>query len=196
MATDTENDRHNNTQNAHPASPRKTAPGITVPLLVTSIAVALIALTNFARRWALSGAAIETLVLVYGYGTGSRIFPDMPLWTILTTFNLAYAVCSTSWLLYGLFAAACYPLITVTCLFQFDRVATFARRSLRKTLKQLHFTRDKIALFNLPALEIDTDVDGLLVARGVTISLSTLSIVVHGIELGMSACLKSGPSMH
>ena len=41
------------------------------------------------------------------------------------------------------------------------------------------------ALFTLPALEIDQDVDGLLVIRGITISLSSLTIVAHGIELGM-----------
>ncbi|KAK3717651.1 hypothetical protein LTR37_005718 [Vermiconidia calcicola] len=61
----------------------------------------------------------------------------------------------------------------------------FARRNLRRWLRQLHFTRDKIALFNLPALEIDTDVNGLFVIRGVTISLSSLSLVAHGIELGL-----------
>jgi hypothetical protein len=60
-----------------------------------------------------------------------------------------------------------------------------ARRGLRKVLGgQPHLIRDKLALFNLPALEIDTDVDGLLVIRGITISFSTLTLIAHGIELG------------
>lgn len=60
-----------------------------------------------------------------------------------------------------------------------------ARRGLRKVLGgQPHLIRDKLALFNLPALEIDTDVDGLFVIRGMTISFSTLTLTVHGIELG------------
>lgn len=60
-----------------------------------------------------------------------------------------------------------------------------ARRGLRKLLGgQPHFVKDKLALFNLPALEIDTDVNGLFVIRGVTISFSTLTLVAHGIELG------------
>lgn len=60
-----------------------------------------------------------------------------------------------------------------------------ARRGLRKVLGgQSHFIRDKLALFDLPALEIDTDVEGLLVIRGVTISFSTLTVIAHGIELG------------
>ncbi|KAJ4421171.1 hypothetical protein N0V82_003936 [Gnomoniopsis sp. IMI 355080] len=60
-----------------------------------------------------------------------------------------------------------------------------ARRLLRRLLRQLHFIDDKIAFFNIPALEIDTDVDGLMVLRGITFSLSTLSFVVHGVEVGI-----------
>jgi len=59
------------------------------------------------------------------------------------------------------------------------------RRKLRALLKELHFIDDKIAFFNIPALEIDTDVDGLMVLRGITFSLSTLSFVVHGVEVGI-----------
>jgi hypothetical protein len=59
------------------------------------------------------------------------------------------------------------------------------RRSLRRLLKKLSFINDKIALFDLPALEIDTEVDGLLVIRGVTISLSSLTIIAHGVEVGI-----------
>jgi len=153
--------------------------------MLTSVVVLLVVATQWARRWLLSGCAIESLLIIYGSGHGSRIFPDIPLWTLLASFNLLYALCSTSWLLYGIFTAICYPFMGITCLMQFNVLAHLARKNLRKVLKQLHFTRDKIALFNLPALEIDTDVDGLLVIRGITISLSKLTIVAHGIELGM-----------
>ncbi|KAK5115625.1 hypothetical protein LTR85_009796 [Meristemomyces frigidus] len=95
-----------------------------------------------------------------------------------------------------MFAATCYPSILLTCLFQFSFAADFARRSLRRFLKQLHFTRDKIALFNLPALEIDTDVNGLFVVRGVTISLSSLTIVAYGIELGLKLADDIELAMH
>lgn len=44
---------------------------------------------------------------------------------------------------------------------------------------------DKIALFDIPALEIDTEVDGLMVIRAVTFSLSTLTLVAHGVEVGI-----------
>jgi hypothetical protein len=40
-------------------------------------------------------------------------------------------------------------------------------------------------LFNISALEIDVDVDGLMAVRAMMISLSTLTILVHGIELSI-----------
>jgi hypothetical protein len=159
--------------------------GLGLPLILTACVVLLGTAAEWARRWILSGAAMQSLLVLYGHSYGSRVLPDIPLWTILTSFNLLYALCSTSWLLYGVFTMCCYPTLMLTCLLQFDFAAKTARKYLRLLLKQLHFTRDKIALFNLPALEIDTDVDGLFVIRGVTISLSTLTIVAHGIELGM-----------
>lgn len=127
--------------------------GMGAPLLAISallIVNVLFAALPWARKWLLSGAAVETLLILYGHSLETRILPDVPLWTILTTFNLVYAISSTSWLLYGLFTAACYPCVLFTCLFQFTPVANAARRTLRKTLRQLHFINDKIALFNLP----------------------------------------------
>jgi hypothetical protein len=83
------------------------------------------------------------------------------------------------------FAAGCYSAIGLTCLFQFSFASDFARKTLRKLLKGLHFIDDKIAFFEIPALEIDTEVDGLMVIRGVTFSISTLSFMVHDVELGI-----------
>lgn len=154
-------------------------------LATTGLVVALVATLAWARRWLVSGCAIEALIIIYGAGIGTRIFSSIPLWTVLATLNLLYAISATSWLLYWCFTSLCYPAILFTCLFQFEFAANWARSILRKTLRELHFTRDRIALFNLPALEIDTDVDGLMAVRGVTISLSSLTIIAHGIELGI-----------
>ena len=165
--------------------PRKRT-DLTAAYLCTAIILVLATGLPWARRWALSGCAIESLALIFGEGLNSRIFSGVPLWTFLASLNVVYAVTSTSWLLYGIFAAACYPLVFLTCLCQFHMVANFTRKILRKVLRQLHFTRDKIALFNIPALQIDTEVDGLFVLRGLTLSLSTLTIEAHGIELGKS----------
>ena len=56
----------------------------------------------------------------------------------------------------------------MVCLFQFAAIGNFVRKNLRNVLKQLHFIDDEIAFFDIPALEIDTDVDVLFVVRGVT----------------------------
>ena len=85
-----------------------------------------------------------------------------------------------------MFGAFCWPTILLACLFQFDAPGALARRLLRKTfLRDLHFINDQIAFFDLPALEIDTEVKGLFVIRGVTLSLSTMTLVAHGIEAGI-----------
>ncbi|CAO2649079.1 Nn.00g100280.m01.CDS01 [Neocucurbitaria sp. VM-36] len=137
-------------------------------------------------RWAISGAPVLVYTILLGESYGHRILPFIPVWTIFATVNLVYAVCSTSWLLYWVFWVFCWPAILVVCLFQFDAPASLARRTLRKTfLRQLHFINDQIAFFDLPALEIDTEVKGLFVIRGVTLSLSTMTLVAHGIEAGI-----------
>lgn len=159
--------------------------GLTWPLLATAFTILLLAIAHWPWRWMLSGCGPESLLLLYAAGSGSRIFPAIPLWTVLTSLNLVYAVASTSWLLYGVFTAACWPFIIITCLFQFSYASGLARRNLRRLLRDLYFTQDRIAFFNLPALEIDTEVDGLMVIRGVTFSLSDLTLVAHGVEVGI-----------
>lgn len=164
---------------------RRSSPTIAPLLVALSVVVALVATLSWPRRWLISGAAIETLLIIYGSGNGYRIFPDVPLWTLLSSLNLIYAICSTSWLLFGAFSLACYPTILLTSLSQFPAIARMGRVALRKCLGQYsHFIHDKVAFFNLPALEIDTDVDGLFVIRGITFSISSLTLVAHGIELG------------
>ncbi|PVH80003.1 hypothetical protein DL98DRAFT_460233 [Cadophora sp. DSE1049] len=155
------------------------------PLLFASLTTLLSALYCWPRRWVLSGAPLLQFFILLGDSNGYRVLPSIALWPIFSTFNLGYSICSTSWLLYGIFTALCYPTILLICLFQFESVGNIARRALRALLKKLHFIDDKIAFFNIPALEIDTDVDGLMVLRGVTFSLSNLSFVVHGVEVGI-----------
>lgn len=76
-------------------------------------------------------------------------------------------------------------MVALVSVCQFESVAFRVRKTARLALRQLHFIDDKIAFFGIPALEIDTEVDGLMVIRGITFSLSTLSFVVHGVEVGI-----------
>ena len=158
---------------------------LSTPSLFAASSALLIALYDWPQRWVLSGAPILTYCLLLGASKGYRILSFIPLWTLLTTLHLSYAVAATSWLLYWVFLVNCYPAIFLTCLFQFDSVADLVRKNLRLLLKQLQVVNDKLALFDIPALEIDTEVDGLMVVRGLTICLSSLTIIAHGVEVGI-----------
>ncbi|KFZ08154.1 hypothetical protein V501_06092 [Pseudogymnoascus sp. VKM F-4519 (FW-2642)] len=159
--------------------------GLLSPLRFAAGTALLVALQQWPRRWLLSGAPILQFFILHGNSRGHRILPLTGLWPMFTTLHLIYAIASTSWLLYWVFALLCYQCIFLTCLLQYQVVGDFVRKKSRFLLKQLHFIDDKIAFFNIPALEIDTDVDGLMVLRGITFSLSTMSFTVHGVEVGI-----------
>ncbi|KFZ16936.1 hypothetical protein V502_04823 [Pseudogymnoascus sp. VKM F-4520 (FW-2644)] len=159
--------------------------GLLSPVLFATGTALLVALQQWPRRWLLSGAPVLQFFILHGNSRGDRILPLTGLWSMFTTLHLIYAIASTSWLLYWVFAVLCYLSIFLTCLFQYQIVGDFVRKKSRFLLKQLHFIDDKIAFFHIPALEIDTEVDGLMVLRGITFSLSTLSFTVHGVEVGI-----------
>jgi hypothetical protein len=167
-----------------PASSQKST-SITVPMLFGAFLVLSLSRWQWALRWVISGAPILTLCLLCGASNGYRILSFIPLSLLLLAINITYAIASTSWLLHGLWIVLVYPAIFLTCLCQFDVVAQAVRNGLRKFVKHLHFVDDTIAFFEIPALEIDVDVEGLMVIRGMTFSLSNLSVVAHGIEVGI-----------
>jgi hypothetical protein len=153
--------------------------------LVSLIAHAAIARTTWSRTWLMSGAAVLSYLLLAGSVHDRRVLPWAPLSILLLLLNLAVAASSTSWLFFALFTTACWPMVFLTSLFQFDMVANWTRKALRKVLHFMHFAADTIALFDLPALEIDVDVAGLMVIRGITLQLSSLTLIAHGIEVGI-----------
>ncbi|KAK5050955.1 hypothetical protein LTR84_003514 [Exophiala bonariae] len=149
------------------------------------LTIALVTTFKWPLRWALSGTPTLTYILWLGEANGCRIQPPIPLWTMIIFINLVYSVATTSWLLFGIYIPACYLTIFVASLYQFDLAAHALRTVLGSILKQPRFINDRIAFLNLPALEIDVDVKGLLVVRGVTFSLLHLNIIAHGIEVGI-----------
>lgn len=174
------------TKKASPAEEVKGQPtSPIVPHALAAVAVALLALYQWPLRWIFSGAGPLTYILLLGSASGHRVLPFLGVWTQVTLLNLVYYVAATSWLLYWVFVSACYPSMFLASLFQFNLVAKFVRRRLRNLLRELQFTNDQIAFFNLPALEIDVDVEGLMCIRGITVHLSTLTIIAHGVEVGI-----------
>jgi len=164
---------------------RKTLGFIPTQHLFLAVAILLVALFSWPLRWFLAGAPLLTYSILAGAAKGHRVLPFIPLWTLVALINLSYSVAATSWLLYWVYAGTCYPSIFLSCLFQFDVVSRFVRKKLRAVLRGLEFINDKIAFFDLPALEIDVDVEGLMCIRGITFSLSSLTLIAHGVEVGI-----------
>ena len=166
---------------------RTTPPPWSLPLPTLFLAVLALqlALLPWPIRWLRSGAPILTFLLFQTDASGRRVLSWAHPWSLFATVNLTYVVASTSWLLYWVFTATCYLSIYTTSLVQFTIVGTLTRQVMRAFLRQLQFADDKVALFDIPALEIDTEVHGLMVLRGVTLSLSTLTLEVHGVEVGI-----------
>ncbi|PNS15310.1 hypothetical protein CAC42_5481 [Sphaceloma murrayae] len=156
-----------------------------IDLLFAALAVALLALFNWPWRWLISGAPLLSYSLLLGAVQGHRVLPFLPLWTMIALINLSYSVAATSWLLYWAYTAACCPALALTCVFQFSTASRFIRKRMRSVLRGLQFANDTVAFFDLPALEIDVDVEGLMCVRGLSFSLSSLTLVAYGVEVGI-----------
>ena len=151
-------------------------------LFLSAFAVcALASISSWARSWLFSGSAVETLLLLFGPVLQS----DVPSWLPALCLNAIYAVASTSWLLHIVFTVICWPLVVGTSIAQYVLISSFTRAKLRWLLHQMHFHRDKVAFFGFPVLIIDADVSGFVAIGGVTVSLLTLSVEFHSIDIGM-----------
>ena len=135
---------------------------------------------SWVGSWLISGCAVETLLLLT---TPTEHFP-ISNYLFAACLNAPYLLASTSWLFCLLFAAACWPLVGLTCLVQYAAVSSYTRAKLRRTLRNVHFYRDQVALFCLPSMVVDSELDGLVTVRGLTLSLLDLTIEMHGLEVG------------
>lgn len=150
------------------------------PILSAWAAHALAQLSGYARSWLLSGAAVQTLLLLLG----PSLQLEVPSWVLVLGLNGVFAVASTSWLLHIVFASLCWPLVLATSITQYVLISRFTRGRLRSLLKKVHFHRDKVAFFNFPVLIVDTGISGFVALHGVTLSLLTLTLECHSIDFG------------
>jgi hypothetical protein len=148
---------------------------------------------TWAQRWLVSGCAIQSLLIVSGSLSNTTAFRRISLWLTLALLNVFYAFVSTSWLQYRLFMAVCWSCVVVTILLVSSITSRMTRKIFRQLLRQGHFVKDGIAFFDMPALHLDSNSEGLIVVRGWTVSLTTFTIEAHGIEIGMlPTWLRSG----
>jgi len=138
-------------------------------------------ISNWTNNWICSGSAIESLLLLFG----PPLQADVPSWAFVLGLNAIYAVASTSWLLRIFFTSICWLSVVATSITQYAAISSFTRGRLRRLLRQVHFHQDKLAFFDFPVLIIDDEISGFVAVHGVTISLLTLSVEFHSIDLSM-----------
>lgn len=161
---------------------------ISVLCIVIAVIVAGAFSREWGRIWVTSGAAPASILLcLLSYQLPS--VRDEDVWFSLAALNASFAIASTSWLLYSVFVATIYSIEFWICIILFPVASSVCRRTLRALFPGVYFFHDKIALCNLPALQIDTEVNGLFVIRSLTLSMLDLTIEARGIELGK--CLQS-----
>jgi hypothetical protein len=143
-------------------------------------------IASWVGSWLISGCALETLLLM----TSPTAHFPISNTLLATALNALYLLASTSWLFCLFFASACWPLIALTCLVQYAFVSSYLRARLRRTLTNVYFYRDKVAMFYLPSMIIDQGLEGMVTVRGLTVNLLDLSLELHGLEVGESSSIE------
>ncbi|KAK6435331.1 hypothetical protein LTR95_008485 [Oleoguttula sp. CCFEE 5521] len=167
-------------------TPRKASAGKigTLTLIfftATSLAVACLSYYSpWIRHWAFSGAAAETVLLLYPLEFSPK------RWTLLACVNLAYLsplFLPRSWRLYHLFAVACWIFVIITATLQ---AATALSQLLYATFpslaKQVHVFGGRLIVLDIPVLVLDFGVSGSAYVRGITGNLR-LRFGVHEVSI-------------
>lgn len=152
--------------------------------LSTAVTLGLVWKFEWAWNWCYSGAAVLSQFLIYDQARQNRSFPSTRPWMTLVTFNLIYAITSTSWLQFYAFTAICWTAVLFTFVTVAPGASSVTRTIFRPLFSQAHLAKDVIAGFDLPALYLDIGLEGMLTVRGWTFSLSTMSLELHGVEAG------------
>lgn len=159
--------------------------------IISAIVVILLAATfPWSRRWLKSGTPILSILIIHGSATCNPGFRSLPLWTTLAFLNLVYAVASTSPVLYKTFSLFCYPCVLVACILVSPSASQSTGRRISSLLARSRIIKDRFVFGDLPGLQIDAGISGLVVVRGITLCLSKLTAEAHGLEIGkLLACL-------
>lgn len=159
--------------------------GVRMPFYFLAMALLALPLYDWSWRWWISGAPLLTMALLSGKLGRLSTSPTL-LVCALALVNIVYALFSTSWLFYDFYIVVCYPTAFLLAVVSSRRLQRAARRFLRVVLRTFHFYEDKLAFFDLPALNIDDgEVPCLLVVRGFTFTVSSMTLEVHGVEVGV-----------
>ncbi|KAJ6259670.1 hypothetical protein Dda_5308 [Drechslerella dactyloides] len=161
--------------------------GLSTPyFFLTFCAYTLIAFPEWSIRWCLSGIPLLCFLILLGADRSD--LPDTaPSQRVphVATIIFVHLILSTSWLAYYLMAVLTWPLVAVLAVANSVVLQGVFRHSIKRIGRDLHYFQDKIACFDLPALDIDVHVLGMMVIEGATFTLSTLTIEAHSIEVAL-----------
>ncbi|OQO05864.1 hypothetical protein B0A48_09959 [Cryoendolithus antarcticus] len=151
----------------------------------TSLAIACLSYySRWIRHWALSGAAVETVLLLYPLEFSPK------RWTLLACVNLAYLsllFLPHSRSLYRLVAAACWIFVIITAMLQAATVLWQVLYAAFPSLaEQVNVFGDRLIVLDLPVLVLDFGVIGSAYVRGITGKLHELRLICHGIEISFT----------
>ncbi|KAF3922739.1 hypothetical protein ABW21_db0207518 [Orbilia brochopaga] len=146
----------------------------------------LFAFPEWSTRWFLSGIPLLCFLILIG-AQPSDLLDTAPSQRLphVAVVILVHLILSTSWLAYYLLAILTWPVVVVLSIANSVILQGLFRRFIKRIGRDLHYFQDKIACFDLPALDIDVHILGMMVIEGATFTLSTLTIEAHSIEVAL-----------
>ncbi|KAK6344296.1 hypothetical protein TWF696_007936 [Orbilia brochopaga] len=161
--------------------------GLSTPYFFLAFcAYTLFAFPEWSIRWCLSGIPLLCFLILIG-AQQSDLLDTAPSQRLphVGVVLLVHLVLSTSWLAYYILAILTWPVVAVLAIANSAILQGLFRRSIKRLGRDLHYFQDKFACFDLPALEIDVHITGMMVIEGATFTLSTLTIEAHSIEVAL-----------
>lgn len=160
-----------------------------LPMPYFVLAMGVLSIYLYQDRWPVryfkSGAPFLSFALLLGK-PGALLGSPLALTLSIGAITVAYLACETSWLFYYVYMAICWPTTLITSLVRSSRLQRRTRQLLRVLLGKLYLFGDRVAVFDIPAIEVDDgDVPVVLAIRGVTWTLSTMTFRVHAVEVGV-----------
>ncbi|KAK6354011.1 hypothetical protein TWF730_008431 [Orbilia blumenaviensis] len=146
----------------------------------------ILAFPEWSLRWWISGTPLLCFLILYGASI-SELPNTNPTQRLPYVFGILfiYLIISTSWLANAILTVLTWPFVALLAATNFPFLQAIVRRSMRRLGRDMHYFQNKIACFDLPALEIDVRANGMMVIEGMTFTLSTLTLEAHSIEVAL-----------
>ncbi|KAK6511664.1 hypothetical protein TWF481_000573 [Arthrobotrys musiformis] len=173
--------------------------GLSIPVFYLAFSIyTIFAFPEWSVRWWVSGVPLLCFLILYGASISGlpNTHPTQRLPHVLGI-TLLYLVFSTSWLAHYILATISWPFVVILATANFPFLQAIARRSMRRLGRDMHYFQNKIACFDLPALDIDVRTNGMMVIEGLTFTVSTFTLEAHSIEVvlkiddGLEICLRT-----